>query len=179
MPFIFQNYRNEYLEAFNFFGISPDTPFEDVKLIYKKLALKYHPDKNKSKYAEYYFKKLNNAYSYLVDFYKNIDKDELTGNFDYSKKNYWNTPWGAFFDSLEKYENSLNNFFINLCQKATLRLKISIKKILAFNLPDAHKYSFKHIINYILNSSLKVKEWAVQTIFKNINNKYLLPYTLC
>jgi DnaJ-class molecular chaperone len=38
-----------------------------VKVQYKKMALQYHPDKNKSASAEERFKEIGNAYNFLLD----------------------------------------------------------------------------------------------------------------
>ena len=40
---------------------------EEIKASYKKLALKYHPDRNKSPEAEEEFKRIANAYQVLSD----------------------------------------------------------------------------------------------------------------
>ncbi len=46
---------NEYYEIL---GVSKDSTDEEIKRSYKKLALKFHPDKNQSKHASEAFKKV-------------------------------------------------------------------------------------------------------------------------
>jgi molecular chaperone DnaJ len=48
-------------------GVSPDTPLEDVKKAYKKLAMEWHPDRHGGdKNAEEKFKEINNAYQIIT-----------------------------------------------------------------------------------------------------------------
>lgn len=58
------NYNRDY---YKILGISENSDKKTIKKAYKKLALKYHPDINKSKKAEKKIKLLNEAYSVLSD----------------------------------------------------------------------------------------------------------------
>ena len=48
-------------------GVSKDASQVDIKKAYRKLALKFHPDKNKENDAQEKFNKINNAFSILSD----------------------------------------------------------------------------------------------------------------
>jgi len=48
-------------------GIPSDYTIKEIKVHYRKLMLKYHPDRNNSKYAEAKCKKINEAYEVLSD----------------------------------------------------------------------------------------------------------------
>jgi len=68
------------LESCSILEIEQDATKEEIKKAYRRLAKKYHPDKNpkRKKYAEEYFKKITEAYEYLInlsrkDIYDNIN----------------------------------------------------------------------------------------------------------
>ncbi|MQY60165.1 MAG: molecular chaperone DnaJ [Clostridia bacterium] len=58
--------KRDYYEIL---GISPNASSEDIKKAYRRLAVKYHPDKNRenSKEAEEKFKEVSEAYKILSD----------------------------------------------------------------------------------------------------------------
>ena len=72
--------KRDYYEVL---GISKDATEKDIKKAYRKLAFKYHPDKNpdNKKEAEEKFKEVNEAYSVLSDPDKRRQYD--MGGFDF------------------------------------------------------------------------------------------------
>ena len=91
-------------------GITKDANEEEIKKAYKKLAMKYHPDKNpdgEKETAEAEFKKISEAYSIIGDPIKRRNYDlgiptSIGGNFDPF------TMFNTFF------ENKDINSFINV-----------------------------------------------------------------
>ena len=56
--------KQDYYEIL---GIERDSSKSEIKKAYRKLALKYHPDKNPDKKAEEKFKEISEAYAVLYD----------------------------------------------------------------------------------------------------------------
>lgn len=60
-------------------GLTPEASRDDIKIAYRKLVRIYHPDVNKTKEAEIYFKMLNNAVETLLDDTKRLQYDVMAG----------------------------------------------------------------------------------------------------
>ncbi len=54
-------------DFYEILGVSRDASLEEIKKAYRRLALKWHPDRNKSPEAEEKFKEINEAYEVLSD----------------------------------------------------------------------------------------------------------------
>jgi curved DNA-binding protein CbpA len=69
-------------------GVSQDANFQEIKKSYRKLAKKYHPDRNKSPHAEEIIKKINEAFEALSDRRKRKQYDRESSNiFDQKDSN--------------------------------------------------------------------------------------------
>lgn len=56
--------KRDYYEIL---GVDRNATLEEIKKAYRRLALKYHPDRNPSKEAEERFKEISEAYAVLSD----------------------------------------------------------------------------------------------------------------
>lgn len=65
-------FKQSYEEAIRILGLTTDADKYEIKLKYRQLAKKYHPDLNKEEGAKEMFQKINNAYEFLSD--ENIER---------------------------------------------------------------------------------------------------------
>ena len=89
--------KRDYYEVL---GVSKDATEKDIKKAYRKLAFKWHPDKNpdNKKEAEEKFKEVNEAYSVLSDPEKRRQYD--MGGFDFESFGF-----GDGFDPMEIFKS--------------------------------------------------------------------------
>src|SRR5579875_341992 len=66
--------KRDYYEVL---GVPKDATLEQIKASYRKLAMQYHPDRNKSKHAEEKFKEISEAYAVLSDESKRSEYDRF------------------------------------------------------------------------------------------------------
>jgi molecular chaperone DnaJ len=64
-------------DYYEILGLSKDASAENIKKTYRKLALKYHPDRNKEPRAEEKFKEISEAYAVLSDSEKRAQYDRF------------------------------------------------------------------------------------------------------
>ena len=111
----------DYKDYYKILGVGKQATTDEIKKAYRKLALKYHPDKNTDdKTAEEKFKEINEANNVLSDPEKRKKYDELGenwkqyqqtgsdgGNFDWSK---WANRGSAGGGRRQQYSSGGNDF---------------------------------------------------------------------
>jgi molecular chaperone DnaJ len=99
-------------DYYKILGVPEDALEKDIKAAYRKLAMKYHPDKNSGNTeAETKFKKISEAYGVLGDERKRRDYD-IEKNAPPGREGFtWPNDTGGFgFDSMNPFASIFNAF---------------------------------------------------------------------
>ncbi|TPR54104.1 molecular chaperone DnaJ [Metamycoplasma neophronis] len=95
-----ENKKRDYYEVL---GISKNATEKEIKSAYRKLAMQYHPDRNKEPGAEEKFKEASEAYEVLSDPEKRKKYDQFGhGAFDQNFFHYSEDIFSSFFDSFRE-----------------------------------------------------------------------------
>jgi len=89
----------EYKDYYKILGVDRNASAEEIKKAYRKLALKYHPDRNPDdKEAEEKFKEINEAYQVLSDPEKRAKYDQFSTSYQRWQATGGQAPfdWGAW-----------------------------------------------------------------------------------
>lgn len=110
--------KKDYYEIFN---LNTSSTNEDIKKAYKKMVIKFHPDKNNSHLAEETFKKISQAYQTLTnkekrkeyDIYRTEEKIKKQFRFQQHKEQYKQKTTNMNTQFANKFQHKESNRHFN------------------------------------------------------------------
>lgn len=165
-------------------GITKNNSIEEIKKIYKKIALECHPDKtlNETEHIRDImnsrFKEATEAYKIIIDNpnidYTNIDDNYYYDNFNYESYNY--NDWIDIFSDFINTNNDAKNYISNIAEIFRDNNIIKNKKFYKFaNIPLIHKVTLNITYKELINNSKK----KIQLLLKDISEPiYITIYSL-
>lgn len=149
-------------DFYKILGVEKNASVDDIKKAYRKLALKYHPDVNKTKEAEEKFKEINEAYAVLSDekkrqqydtyghdnFNQRYSQDDIFRDFDFEQvfRDFGiNFGGGGFSDNIfnDIFSNGQRSSGGDIGSDILAHVDISLEE--AYNGVDK-KIKLKHVI---------------------------------
>jgi molecular chaperone DnaJ len=137
----------EKKDYYDILSIDHSATKDDIKKAYRKLALKYHPDKNKEKGAEEKFKEISEAYAVLYDEEKRKMYDQYGHagiDQQYTTEDIFRTTdFGDIFNGMGfDFSNVFEQFFgrrTGFTNRQRVQRGSDIRYDIEINLEDAYK----------------------------------------
>ena len=170
----------KYKEAICILELENDIINEiNIKKKYKFMALKYHPDKNKSNDATTAFHKITEAYDYLMKYEGYMDCDNEFYEEEKSNENSYNSMLYQFINiiiSEQPEDNILNGLIkklLNMCEDKAVNYIESFEKDKIIKLYDFLK-NYNQVFHYSNHFIEKIKK-IIQEKTKNDERIILNP----
>jgi DnaJ-class molecular chaperone len=150
-------------EYYKILNIEYDYSIENIKKAYRKLSLKYHPDKNNNNSE--YFNKINHAYNYIIN---NLNNNNTNNNNNNNTNTNTNTNTNSLLP-INNYENITSNNNIQYCYENLMHSnREDIIKELYISYQESYNGSIKplNIQRQLLNNN--IIKYENETIYINI-----------
>lgn len=148
----------EAKDYYKIMGVSRDASEKDIKMAYRRLARKYHPDLNKEPQAEEKFKELGEAYEVLKDPKKRADFDKFgsagPGFADQGGRQYHSTQPGANPFGFSMDEDFLSSLFGQYAKRGQQAMKgEDYQTNITLSLEEAYRGTTRDIIIPVQDST--------------------------
>jgi curved DNA-binding protein CbpA len=169
---------NDIIDYYKILGVSQYAKYREIKAAYRRLALKYHPDRNSSPFSENTIKIINAAFEVLSDRDKRRQYDEKAIISDMThKKNDQTQPYSSsvYYDSGHTSgEDEYHNTYVKKGNRDETDVK-SEKALSARNILGKSKGRFHIFIEPALCMAFGSCETLAPNVFVVDKDKMINP----
>jgi curved DNA-binding protein CbpA len=169
---------NDIIDYYKILGVSQYAKYREIKAAYRRLALKYHPDRNSSPFSENTIKIINAAFEVLSDRDKRRQYDEKAIISDMThKKNDQTQPYSSsvYYDSGHTSgEDEYHNTYVKKGNRDETDVK-SEKALSATNILGKSKGRFHIFIEPALCMAFGSCETLAPNVFVVDKDKMINP----
>ena len=142
-------------------GLSIDCNEEDIRKAYKKLAIKWHPDKNSDnrEYATSVFQRISEAYQVLSD----PEKRERYDNGEYNE----DSQQEFYVDPFQIFQTTIGNIFFN----HTIELNFGFSNIFDIIEESLTTHNDSNILYYYGSKNSHKNKYKEPKIYQHTYNK--------